>query len=155
MIYKEGNLLDALSRTDAIAHGCNCRGVWGSGVAKQMKERFPDAFTGYKRWCDVALSPREIIGRVHRYEPETGIIFNMFTQEDYGRDSSQRYVSYDALDACFDWANEYCQKQDLTLNIPDLIGAGLGGGNRKVIESIIQAQEKYYGKEVVVWQYKA
>lgn len=154
MIYKEGNLLDALSPTNAIAHGCNCQGVWGSGVAKQMKERYPEAFTGYKKWCDFALNPREIMGRVYKYDTGSGVLLNMFTQENYGREPEIRYMSYDAIDVCFSLANDYCKENGVTLNIPDLIGAGLGGGNRKVIEAIIQAQEKFFGQEVVVWTYR-
>lgn len=154
MIYKEGNLLDALSPTNAIAHGCNCKGVWGSGVAKQMYERYPDAFLEYKKWCHTALTPGEILGYVHMFDTGHGTIYNMFTQETFGRDPETRYVSYDALDMAFASVQENCRLKGLTLNIPDLIGAGLGGGNRKVITSIIEAQEKFFGQEVVVWTYR-
>ena len=45
IIYKKGNLLDA--QTDVIAHQVNCQGVMGSGVAKQIKEKWPDVFKQY------------------------------------------------------------------------------------------------------------
>jgi O-acetyl-ADP-ribose deacetylase (regulator of RNase III) len=46
MKFLSGNLLDV--NDGIIVHGCNCQGVWGSGVAKQMKEKYPEAFTKYQ-----------------------------------------------------------------------------------------------------------
>lgn len=40
-----GNLL-ALARSgrfDVIVHGCNCRHAMGAGIAKQIKDSFPEA----------------------------------------------------------------------------------------------------------------
>ena len=47
IIYKKGDLLT--TDADIIVHGCNCQGVMGSGVAKQIKEKFPNAYTIYKQ----------------------------------------------------------------------------------------------------------
>ena len=30
-----------------VAHGCNCKGKMGAGVAKDIKEKWPKAFDGY------------------------------------------------------------------------------------------------------------
>ena len=41
-----GNLL-ALARSgrfDVIVHGCNCRHAMGAGIAKQIKDSFPEAW---------------------------------------------------------------------------------------------------------------
>jgi O-acetyl-ADP-ribose deacetylase (regulator of RNase III) len=47
IIYKTGNLLDA--QTDVIAHQVNCQGVMGSGVAAEVKKRYPEAFNSYRK----------------------------------------------------------------------------------------------------------
>lgn len=44
--FIKGNLFD----TDAqiICHQCNCYGVMGSGVAKEVKQRYPNVFKDYR-----------------------------------------------------------------------------------------------------------
>lgn len=41
-----GDLLDMASKGkfDLILHGCNCQNTMGSGIAKQIKDRFPAAY---------------------------------------------------------------------------------------------------------------
>ena len=45
MYYKTGDLLDA--PVDYICHQVNCQGRMGSGIAKQIKERWPVVYEGY------------------------------------------------------------------------------------------------------------
>lgn len=139
MIFQEGNLLDVAS--GILVHGCNCQGVWGSGVARQMKEKYPDAFKKYihdlRDWEDKKFA----LGTISIYEVHRDLaIFSAFTQELYGRDKTARYVSYDGLDSCFYYIIHYARLKNLKIYLPDLIGAGLGGGNREVILAIIEAQ---------------
>lgn len=41
---------DAVSTT-FFAHGCNCLGTWGAGVALELKELFPKAFEADRQSC--------------------------------------------------------------------------------------------------------
>ena len=45
LIRKKGNLLDMAERGefDIIVHGANCICVMGSGIAREIKARFPQA----------------------------------------------------------------------------------------------------------------
>ena len=43
LIYKKGNLFDDKEAT-IFCQACNCQNNWGAGIAKQFKERFPEAF---------------------------------------------------------------------------------------------------------------
>lgn len=52
IIYKTGNLFDAPTPR-VLVHACNAKGVWGAGVAKQMKDRYPEAFRQYAMFCNV------------------------------------------------------------------------------------------------------
>ena len=45
--YRKGSVFDAPTGS-LLVHACNCKGVWGSGVAKQFKKNFPNAFELYK-----------------------------------------------------------------------------------------------------------
>jgi len=49
MIEKTGDLFS----TDApfIAHGVNCRGVMGSGIAVQFRQRYPEMYEQYRLQC--------------------------------------------------------------------------------------------------------
>lgn len=44
--HAKGNLLTmaANGQFDIIVHGCNCQNTMGSGIAKEIKQRFPLAF---------------------------------------------------------------------------------------------------------------
>jgi O-acetyl-ADP-ribose deacetylase (regulator of RNase III) len=141
MIFEKGNLLDVES--GILVHGCNCQGVWGSGVASQMKEKYPEAFKRYVSDLKKNDSARMALGTISYHEVHpTLTVFSAFTQEFYGRDKNARYVSYDALDACFYYIISYARGMNQQIYLPDLIGAGLGGGNREVILAIIEAQCK-------------
>lgn len=46
---------------DALAHGVNCIGVMGAGIAKEFKRRYPAMFAEYARLCrQDALRPGEL-----------------------------------------------------------------------------------------------
>jgi ADP-ribose 1''-phosphate phosphatase len=50
LLYKEMSVFDA-PKGSILVHACNCRGVWGSGVAAEFKKRFPAAFQQYLTVC--------------------------------------------------------------------------------------------------------
>lgn len=41
----------AANSVSIYAHACNCKGVWGAGVAAIFKKKFPSTFTEYNRHC--------------------------------------------------------------------------------------------------------
>lgn len=46
LFHTQGDLLELAERGkfDIIVHGCNCQNTMGSGIAKQIKDKYPDAF---------------------------------------------------------------------------------------------------------------
>ena len=40
----DGDLLDFPNQINTIAHSCNTQNVMGAGIAKSIKERYPEAF---------------------------------------------------------------------------------------------------------------
>lgn len=137
--YKKGDLF--ADKHPAIAHGVNCQGVMGSGVAKEIKQRFPWAYDDYCQFCK-SNSPKELLGLSRKSTAiELGydtIIYHCFTQLTYGKEQFKRYVSYDAIDKSM-YSLRYrliLQKTIPYVAMPK-IGAGLGGGDWNIIESII------------------
>lgn len=48
--YINDNLFNA-PKDCLLVHACNAQGVWGSGIAKQFKEKFPLEFEMYAHYC--------------------------------------------------------------------------------------------------------
>lgn len=134
-----GNVLDYQDKS-IIIHGCNCQGVMGSGVALEVKNRFPSAYEEYLRFCNNGFSPKSLLGMIQVNHYDTFKIINAFTQEQFG--THKRQVSYDAIEEVFSTTNNYMQElailenRNYTLYFPK-IGAGLGGGNWEIISTII------------------
>lgn len=135
-IYKKGNLLNA--EESIIMHGCNAQGVMGSGVAVQIRRKFPSAYHTYLWMQEVYglylgdISIDTAISSCDNARPVT--IINAITQEFYGRDG-RKYASYDAIAKAAEKVNGRFALERIA--IPK-IGAGLGGGNWQVIESILE-----------------
>ena len=147
--YVKGNLLD--SNCDYICHQVNCQGVMGSGIARQIRERWPEVYDGYENFCDYYNRRGEpLLGKVmvtNRGCPMR--VANMFSQDTYGYDGA-RYTSYDAFAHCLITLKEHVP-DDCTICCPKNIGCGLGGGNWKVISALI---EEILGDDYEVYIYE-
>ncbi|KIX07766.1 uncharacterized protein Z518_02420 [Rhinocladiella mackenziei CBS 650.93] len=69
----EGDIIDAPDRA-VIVHAVNCQGVWGCGMAAQLRKqmKFPYAFGVYKDHCLRAEKPYDLIGTCLLIEPQPG-----------------------------------------------------------------------------------
>lgn len=94
--YVIGNLFDA-PKGSYLAHACNCQGVWGSGIAKQFKEKFPKSFKQYKDNSFIA-EPGDVFGCE---EENSYNILCLFTSMNYGNkvDSPEQII--EATKKCF------------------------------------------------------
>lgn len=144
----EGDILKA--DADVICHQVNCQGVMGSGLAKQVREMYPEVFTAYKQYCNKSFS-EILLGNVQCVETHNGrIVANLFGQQHYGNDG-RTYTSYPALENCLKTISERVVKYGESVAIPYNIGCGLGGGDWKVVYRMI---EKAFGDYDKVCIYK-
>lgn len=142
-----------------VLHQVNCQGVMGSGVAKQVKEKFPNVFFAYINRCD-AFSPKTLLGTAQLVETAKDYgtkflgIFNLFSQEKYGYDG-KRYTDYSALRKCLFIVNETCREFNTTdkptVAIPYLMGCDRGGGDWETVCKIIE--DELTDCEVVAYMY--
>ena len=51
-IFVKGDLFRA-DNLQALAHGCNCAGAMGKGIAKEFRSRYPKMYEAYKRLCSL------------------------------------------------------------------------------------------------------
>ena len=77
IVYVEGDLF-AHQGLDGLAHGCNCIGAMGAGVAVEFKKRFPRMFTEYRRRC---LAGEYVLGDVFPWKEGDVTVFNLATQK--------------------------------------------------------------------------
>ena len=158
MKIKHGDILSVSN--GIIVHQVNAQGVMGSGLAKQIREKYPMAFDEYHVAIKNAIFKSAILGSIIPVVvSESLMIVNVVAQCDFGRDKSVRYTSYDALDLAFKSLSKNLRttKFDGDINIPE-IGAGLGNGNFQIIQEIILSHltpnfEEETGNEVVFWKY--
>lgn len=161
----QGNLLDA--EEDIIVHQVNCQGVMGSGVARQIKEKWPRVFEHYMRMIksvEKLSVPREkLLGEVCWDMVQEKIkdggrdkwVASIFGQLDYNRNGERKLqTDYDALKKGFitvansaNWYNE-------SVAMPYMIGCGRGGGDwSKVLEMIYEIFEPLENVDVVLYEH--
>ena len=130
--YLVGDLLE--SSYYLILHGCNAQGVMGSGVAKQIRKKFPQAFEEY-----YIAHEKEMLwlGDVMFTDCGDKIIANGVTQQYYGR-GGECFVSYTAINNVMEETHKYALSNGIQYVAMPLIGAGLGGGSWNKISSIIE-----------------
>jgi O-acetyl-ADP-ribose deacetylase (regulator of RNase III) len=134
--YIHGDILETDS--DVIAHGVNCKGVFGAGLAKEIRDKWPEVYNNY---MDKFLRLGWRLGEIQINYPENKIVVNMATQENYGRDPKKVYVDYSAVAVCLDKLFKYCKEHSLSCAIPK-IGCGLANGDWKTVGHIIAKTHK-------------
>jgi len=133
--YVKGDLL-ALAKEgnfDAIVQGCNCFCTMGSGIAKQIREQYPDAWDVDSRtmagdifklgnWTEVS------VGKFH--------IFNAYTQYGFNKSGENadvfEYTSFELI--LQKLAHLYGTKR---FGFP-MIGMGLAGGDKQRIIGLLE-----------------
>ena len=164
MIYwKKGNLLE--SDCDYICQQVNCMGKMNSGIAKQIREKWPVVYQNYMAKCnfshpsgyirpELLLGDIQIVGLWDDYN-ETKFhqsVINMYSQLNYGYDG-RRYTSYDAFWNCVNLIKQSVPT-DKKIGFPYNIGCGLGGANWNVILTMIDTVLADYTVEIYVLEDK-
>ena len=143
MIYKENSDITKV-KSGIIAHGVNCQGAMGSGVAKALCEKWPEIKTKYLKDYKIY---RPELGEIKRIDINKKLlVFNCYTQEYYGYNNETYANLYSILFSLSIIVENYNPKQ---INIPK-IGCGLGGLHWDNVEEKLLRLEKKYKMEFVV-----
>ena len=148
--FVKGNLLEA--DLDYCCHQVNCQGRMGSGIAKQIREKWPEVYESYMHYSNYYLErggPKSMLGSCQYITTANITVINMFAQEGYGYDG-KRYTSYDAFWTCLGEITKVVPKGS-KIGFPDHIGCGLGGANWEVIKTMIC---EALGEDFEVYIYK-
>lgn len=142
----DGNLFD--SKASVICHQCNCQGVMRSGVAAEVKRRYPEVYQVYRdKYERSGLTLGEVIFCAISYKQ---VIANMLGQEEYGYDGNQ-YTNYDKLQQCLNKVKELMVGINLkTVAFPYLMSCHRGGGDWNVVYKMIEDTFKDF--DVEIWR---
>lgn len=138
-----GDLIADAASYDVIVHGANCFCTMKSGIAKQVVHHFPEAAEVDK---GTAKGDHAKLGTLSHTLHTKPIVVNAYTQFEYGTDKMN--CDYDAVRSCMKALKaNYSGKK---IGMPQ-IGAGLAGGDWKIIKQIIHEELHDEDVTIVYW----
>ena len=128
------------SDAQILVHQVNCQGVMGSGVAKQVKEHYPQAYRDYVTFCGDA-EPSDLMGTVCWSNVSVAPpkwIANCFGQANYG-DDGQQYTNYAYLRLSLMSVAGAARYNHCSVALPYKLGCARGGGDWDIVFGIIKS----------------
>jgi len=136
----KGNLIDLAEQGDfdIIVQGCNCHCTMGSGIAREIRERYPQAYSAdlateqgdYNKLGNYTMAPSSFNSGESKF-----VIVNAYTQYNFNKNWETRDVfEYDSFKLIL---------QKLAYLYPTarfgfpMIGMGLAGGNKTRIMGML------------------
>lgn len=122
--HRTGDLFAPMDDVDAKAHGVNCRGVMGAGVARVFRFKHPLMHVAYQQLC--RAEREQLLGRVMSWPTEPFYdyrwLYNLFTQDLPGPDAR-----LDAVRSSVTKMLTHAERNHVrTIALPR-IGCGIGG----------------------------
>lgn len=145
--YENGDVLT--TECDIVIHGCNCFKVMGSGVAKHIHEKYPEAYVAdlnYGEYGDNRkLGTYSLWSGGHKInKPNRLTIINLYTQ--FYPNPKLKPFDYEAFEVGF--KKVLLDFPDKTIAMPK-IGSGLAGGDWDRIESMINQMSG--DREIIIY----
>lgn len=142
------------SGADVICHQVNCQGVMGNGIARQVRERYPNVFEVYKAMCVLSKrNGKSLLQNVQRVQiNEKQVILNLFAQNKYGY-NGHCYTNYDALKTCLIQINDMYKNTNKTIAFPYLMSCARGGGDWSIVYKMIEDAFKDYNGDILICEY--
>jgi len=125
---------------DYIVHGCNCHHTMGSGIAKQLKEKYPGVFEADKRTNHGDMYK---LGGFSYFNTGKFIVVNAYTQYSwYPKNIDICAFNYEAFRGFLAKFKTFLKENYIDIGICGVgfpkIGAGLAGGDWNIILKMIQ-----------------
>lgn len=118
------------------AHGCNCAGAMGKGIAVLFKERYPEMYKEYKRRCKTGeFTP----GDIYVYNYGAGYVFNLGTQVSWTTGAT-----LPAIERSIGKMLAYASAHGILKIALPRIGAGLGRLDWDEVKAVIEKAAEAY-----------
>jgi len=172
MLYREilGSIFDVGAQV--IVHQVNCMGVMGSGIAKQVRDRFPSVFLAYHHavktldhnclgGClvvEAKENPGLRIGNLFgQYycrgfkEDDLYLVDEFWKQPELSKQGeATRFTNYEAFWRGLVRLKEELREDEIKIAFPYKIGSDRGGADWEVIQSMIKSVFKDTNKEIII-----
>ena len=129
---KEGDIF-SMKGVNSYAHGCNCAGSMGRGIAAQFRKKFPRMYENYRQMC---LNKTFRPGDVYDYNYGSGHVYNLATQQHYCIAGQLAKLVY--IETSIEKMMQLAEKSSVWSIVMPKIGAGLGGLNWGEVKAIIE-----------------
>jgi O-acetyl-ADP-ribose deacetylase (regulator of RNase III) len=133
LIEIEGNLLE--SKVNVIAHQTNCKATMGSGIARQIRDKWVNVYQAY---CDLCLAGgSKLLGTCQMVKiGEKQYVANLFGQDGYGIE--KRQTDYEQIyRALEDLASIMRSKELTSVAFPCYMSSALAGADWHIIKQMI------------------
>lgn len=110
--YKKMSLFEAPANS-ILVHATNSMGIWGSGIAKVFKEKYPTSFKHYNSYCKTG----NCSGTFYLCPTENSIkVGCLFTSYDYGKNvSNEDEILYNTVLALENFFDNYDEQYEMTI----------------------------------------
>jgi len=129
--------INLLEYTDigAFVHQANCHTTMGSGIALQIKNKYPELYVAD---CKTQRGDKSKLGTFSWTKCSNGQIgYNLYSQFHYGRD--KRYTDYNAMCDGLKSIRDHALSIGITkLGLPKNMGCTLAGGSWPIVRAIIE-----------------
>lgn len=130
-----------LAEVDAIGHCANCFNTMGSGIAKQIKAKLPEAFEADSKTeaGDRKKFGSFSVGSITAPKIKTNIkyVYNLYGQYYYGRES--RKLNYEAIYTALESMRHDCVGRPIKrIGFPKNMGCMLAGGHFPIVNEMIK-----------------
>lgn len=132
--FVSGDLFANRFKAQALAHGCNCQGSMGAGIATGFRDRYPAMYDEYRRRCKA--KPREFnLGDAWLWKADDQpSVFNLGTQEAIWR----ARASYEAIESALKCMRQQADRESIRSIAIPRIGVGYGGLSWKKVRAIVE-----------------
>ena len=146
--FVSGDIFDNVHNAQALAHGCNCQGSMGAGIAKGLRARYPEMFEEYRKRCKA--EPRQFnLGDCWLWKADKQAwVFNLATQEGFWH----ARASYEAIETALRSMRKQADAEGITRIAVPRIGVGYGGLSWKKVRVIIEAVFADWPGTLVVYE---
>ncbi len=143
LVYKRGDLLDATE--DIICHQCNTEGIFGGGLALQIKTIYPECEEVVRDYVE-SIVAGNVIGTYYMYETDRYQIANCFSQ------NTDFSTNYEALKLIFGQLLDYCVENNYSIAIPYMYGCGIADGDWLEVRDLFMNLSDAHGLDITVYQ---
>jgi O-acetyl-ADP-ribose deacetylase (regulator of RNase III) len=132
--FVSGDLFANRFKARALAHGCNCQGSMGAGIATGFRDRYPAMYAEYRRRCKA--EPRAFnLGDAWLWKADDRPwVFNLGTQEGVFR----ARAGYEAIEAALRGMRQQADREGVTTIAVPRIGAGYGGLSWTKVRAVVE-----------------